>query len=398
MEQREAFVMSYIAKKASTAELCRRFGISRKTGYKWIQRFLDGGMPGLLDRSRAPLSHPHSVDDAAVDAILTLKKTHPTWGAKKLQARLCLLEPSVAWPSESTFARILKRHGLTQTRHPRRRTPVAEHRLAAAHNPNDVWCTDFKGKFRVARKYTHPLTITDAFSRFVLCCHDTGGESTEPTREAFERTFKEHGLPLRIRSDNGTPFASSSLGGLSRLSIWWIKLGILPERTRPAHPQDNGSHERMHRTLKAETAKPPRATQTLQQKAFDDWRRTFNEERPHEALKMATPASVYESSERRMPDELPDPEYPDHFEIHRVNKNGRLKRRGGYAHLSKLLQHELIGIEPIAEGVEHIWFGPIFLGQLAEHARRNLILTPNKPYKQKPQPEAPLLEELSPMS
>lgn len=384
VNQRELFVMAHLAGGTSMAELCREYGVSRKTGYKWVQRFFDGGMPALMDRSRMPRAHPLAIDEATVDAIVALKERYPTWGAKKLRSRLQVITPNVAWPSESTFSRILKRRGLVETRKRRRRTPLAEPFLARADEPNHIWCVDYKGKFRVGQKYCHPLTITDAKSRFVLCCSDTGAERTEAAQSAFEQTFREYGLPLRIRSDNGTPFASTGVGGLSRLSVWWIKLGILPERTRPAHPQDNGMHERMHRTLKAETARPARTTMSEQQRAFDRWRCEFNEERPHEALGMQTPASQYQSSSRRMPDEIGDPEYPSHFEVRRLHRTGRLKFMKGYVTLGAAIGSETIGLEPVDDGFYQIWFGPIYLGLLAERVGSKLNFTRNIPYPKSP--------------
>jgi transposase InsO family protein len=373
--------MAHLSREVPMTELCRQYQVSRKTGYKWVLRFLEGGMPALMDRSRVPDAHPAAIDEATIDAVLAMKKRYPSWGAKKLRARLQTIEPARVWPSESTFSRILKRHGLVEPRHQRRRTPVAEPHRAMAREPNDIWCADYKGKFRVGGRYCHPLTISDAKSRFVLCCTDTGGERTDATQAAFERTFQEYGLPFRIRSDNGTPFASTAIGGLSSLSIWWIKLGILPERTRPAHPQDNGMHERMHRTLKAETAKPPSKNLELQQKAFDTWRVQFNTERPHEALEMRTPSTIYSPSPRPMPDQVCDPDYPDHFEVRRVQKSGRLKFHGKTLHLSTILGSEVIGIEPVDDGVSQLWFGPIYLGLLTEQASAKLKLESNKPYQ-----------------
>lgn len=384
VNQRKTFVMAHISGVSSLAELCRQFDVSRKTGHKWVQRFFEGGMPALMDRSRAPHAHPSAIDEATIDAIVTLKERHPTWGAKKLRNRLLVIEPDVAWPSESSFSRILKRRGLVETRKRRRRTPLAEPFLARADEPNHIWCVDYKGKFRMNQKYCHPLTVSDAKSRFVLCCSDTGAERTEVAQTAFENTFREYGLPLRIRSDNGTPFASTGLGGLSRLSVWWIKLGILPERTRPGHPQDNGMHERMHRTLKAETANPPRATKKEQQEAFDRWRFEFNHERPHEALGMLTPASQYQPSSRKMPDEIGDPEYPSHFEVRRLHRSGCLKFLRGYATLGSILGHEAIGLEPVDDGFYQVWFGPIYLGLLAEQAGSKLNFTRNIPYPKSP--------------
>ena len=371
--------MACLRADAPVAELCRLHGISRKTGYKWLQRFLTGGIPSLMDRSRAPRTHPQAVDDAVLDAIVALKKRRPSWGPKKLLERLQRNHPEVHWPSESTFARILKRQGLVQGRRRMRRTPLPEHPLAAAHEPNHVWCADFKGKFRVGKRYCHPLTISDACSRYVLCCDDTGGERFEPTKTAFERTFREYGLPLRMRTDNGRPFASTSLGGLSKLSIWWVKLGILPERTRPAHPQDNGIHERMHRTLKQETANPPSNTLQAQQAAFAAWRRDFNYERPHQALAMKTPAELHLKSPRPFPESIGDPEYPDHFEVRRVKPNGHISLHNSTTLVANLLAREAVGLEPLEDGHWQLWFGPIYLGLLTEHGKGIINLQPNKP-------------------
>jgi len=296
-----------------------------------------------------------------------------------LRHRLLRDKPDVEWPSETSFARILNREGLTHGRKQARRVPLAEHPLASPRAPNDIWCADFKGKFRVDRKYCHPLTITDAFSRYVLCCRDTGAECFEPTRAAFENTFKEYGLPLRIKTDNGSPFASRAVGGLSQLSMWWVKLGILPERTRPGHPQDNGRHERMHRTLKAETARPARSTLGAQQAAFDAWVHDFNHERPHQALEMLVPAAVFTNSPRPYPTELSDPEYPEHFEIQRVRKNGSIRLQGADFSVARLLRNETIGIEPLEDGIHQLWFGPIYLGLVTHHGKGKATLDRNCP-------------------
>src|SRR4051794_25364962 len=219
VDQRKAFVLEYLKGRVTMAELCREFDISRKTGYKWTQRFLDGGMPNLVDRASVARGLPHAIDPALVQAILAQRKRHATWGPKKLLVVLANEQPEVSWPALSTVAAILKRHGLVKERRPRRRTPQSTFPLAAAKEPNVVWCTDFKGKFKVDRSYCHPLTITDAHSRFIIRCTPLVGQCMEASRAVFESAFHEYGLPLRMRSDNGTPFASTAIGGLSALSV-----------------------------------------------------------------------------------------------------------------------------------------------------------------------------------
>src|SRR5450432_4423322 len=280
VDRRQAFVLEHLKGHLTMAELCRDFGVSRKTGYKWTQRFLDGGVPNLVDRASVARTLPHAIDPALVDAIIALRNRHPTWGPKKLGVLLANEQPDVPWPAVSTFAAILKRHGLVKDRRPRRRTPQSTFPLAAATKPNVVWCTDFKGKFRVERSYCHPLTITDANSRFLIRCTPLVGECIDASRGVFESAFREYGLPLRMRSDNGTPFASTGIGGLSTLSVWWVKLGILPERIAPGHPEQNGGHERMHRTLKAAVASPPQSSWDAQLLALANWQHEFNHVRP----------------------------------------------------------------------------------------------------------------------
>jgi transposase InsO family protein len=249
VDQRQTFVLKQLTGRVTLAELCREFGISRKTGYKWVQRFLDGGVPNLVDRASVAREIPHAILPELVAAILAQRKRHPTWGPKKLLVVLANEQPQVSWPALSTVAAILKRHGLVKERRPRRRTPQSTFPLAAATEPNIVWCTDFKGKFKVDRTYCHPLTITDAHSRFVIRCTALVGQCMEASKVVFEAAFREYGLPLRMRSDNGTPFASTGIGGLSALSVWWVKLGILPERIEPGHPEQNGVSVRRDASL-----------------------------------------------------------------------------------------------------------------------------------------------------
>lgn len=369
MDQRREFVLAHLRGDKTMTQLCHEFGVARKTGYKWVERFFESGLPGLADLSRAPQRCPHALEDATVEAIVALRKKHPTWGPKKLLAYLSGKKPDDAWPSHSTIGAVLKRYGLVQERRRRNRTPRSTHPLAAATEPNVVWCADFKGKFRVGREYCNPLTISDAYSRFLLECHRTEGERTEPVKAVFELAFHEYGLPLRIRTDNGSPFASRTVGGLSRLSIWWVKLGILPERIEPGHPEQNGRHERMHRTLKLETASPPRSTLDAQQAAFDCFRYTYNYERPHEALGQRTPASAYTPSLRPMPSYLGEPEYPEELDLRRVAPNATIQLHRSSIKLSKILIGETIGVEEIDDDKWQLWFGPIYLGLVILHDR-----------------------------
>lgn len=277
------------------------------------------------------------------------------------------------------MAEILKRNGLIEERRPRRRTPQTTFPLALATEPNVVWCADFKGKFRVANRYCHPLTISDAHSRYLFRSEPLESEHTEAVKKVFESAFREHGMPLRMRSDNGTPFASSSIGGLSRLSVWWIKLGILPERIEVGHPEQNGRHERMHRTLKAEVASPPASAWDAQRTALEEWRKHFNEVRPHEALAMATPASRHQPSPRPFPHVVGDPEYPDNFDVRRVKVSGAITLKDVSVVLGAVLYRECVGLEPIDDGLWHAWFGPVFLGKIRELGRKKFAIVKNKP-------------------
>lgn len=359
------------------AQLCREFQISRRTGYKWTQRFLDGGLPNLVDRSRVTHRRAHALPSEVIDVVVTLRRRFPRWGAKKIEEILRREHPELIVPARSTLSAIFKRHGLVESRKVRRRNPTSSQPLAAATAPNVLWCTDFKGQFRVQRRYCYPLTITDAHSRYLLRCEPLEGTQLKASKRVFEEAFREYGLPLRMRSDNGTPFASSSVGGLSRLSVWWIKLGITPERIDPGHPEQNGQHERMHRTLKAEVASPPRSAWEEQRAALTAFRREFNEVRPHEALGQATPASRYQRSARTFPEHIGDPDYPDHFQVRRIGGNGDTSFNGCYVGIGSVLGDEGVGFEPIEDGLWHAWFGPIFLGQLRELGHRKALFIKN---------------------
>jgi transposase InsO family protein len=362
-DERLELVEQFAAQERSRAEICRGFGVSRKTGYKWFEQYLLEGAGGLADRSRRPHHQPQAVDDETIGAILAARSRRPSWGERKLHAWLEREQPERSWPCSSTIGAVLKRYGLTRPNKRRRRAaPSSELTQPAA--ANQVWAIDFKGWFRTQDGVRcDPLTISDTHTRYLLRCQAmdrTGGKFVRPLMEA---TFREYGLPARIRSDNGAPFASTGVGGLSRLSVWWLRLGIVPERIEPGHPEQNGRHERMHRTLKQETAQPPSRTARAQQQAFDRFRRTYNEDRPHEALQMTTPASRYQPSSRSFPERLPEMEYPAGFTRRRVQPHGDVHWLMGDFFVGEALASETVGIEEVEDGWR-IWFGPLPLAWL----------------------------------
>ena len=373
MEERMKFIIDCQKQESSKAALCRIFGISRPTGDKWLARYAAAGIAGLPDQSRAPKHHPNQVSLEIEEAILAARRAYPHWGPKKLRTLLEREMPRQSWPAISTIGAILSNHGLTVPRKRRRRTPPYTQPFAACDGPNAVWCGDFKGWFRTGDgSRCDPLTITDAASRYLLRCQAVKSTGFETTRGLFEATFRQYGLPLAIRTDNGSPFAGRGIGGLSRLSVWWIKLGIVPERIEPGKPQQNGRHERMHRTLKAETAKPPARTLRTQQRAFDRFCEEFNHVRPHEALKMATPASVYVYSPRPYPERLGPVEYPSGLTVRIVQKNGEFYWHRHRVFLGEAFGRERVGLEPLDGRYWTVYFGERVLGVFDSH--RYLVL------------------------
>jgi putative transposase len=363
MDERMRFVIAAREEGAVMSEVCERYGISRMTGYKWLARYDEAGMDGLKDRSRAPKQHGHARPEAVVEAVLGLRARYPFWGPRKLRVKLEQGLPDLALPAASTIGNWLRREGLTCPRGRRRRCVPSTQPFAAATTANDIWAVDFKGWFRTGDgDRCDPLTITDAFSRYLLRCRGVLRPDHEQVRPVFEAAFGEFGLPGAIRSDNGPPFASTGAGGLSALALWWIKLGIAAERIEPGKPQQNGRHERMHRTLKAETAKPPAATLKDQQKRFDRFRREFNEERPHEALGQKTPASFYAASSRSYPCPLRDPAYDQATAVRRVRSNGEIKWDGERVFVSQVLIGEPVGVEETESGEWRVHYGNIELG------------------------------------
>ena len=375
MEQIQ-FIQQWQQGRVSFVALCRGFNISRKTGYKRIQRFKAWSWDGLGDLSRAPHSHPNRTQRAVAERIVTARREHPTWGPKKLVAWLKDREscPSgEGWPAPSTVGDLLDRAGLVRRRKGRRRSSPWSQPLAQAEHPNDLWCIDFKGWFRTGNGVrVDPLTVADAASRYLLVCHGLERPRGPEVRRVMERAFREYGLPWVIRSDNGPPFASVGLGGLSPLAVWWVKLGIIPERTQPGHPEQNGRLERLHRTLKAETASPPQATPGKQQRAFSGFRASYNDERPHEALGQVPPARRYQPSARVYPSKVGSPEYECGATVRRVKTNGEIKWNGDRVYLSESLRGEPVGLTQVDEQYWSIRFGPLHIGLLDSYANRAL--------------------------
>jgi len=365
VDERMRFICALRDSDESFSQLCAQFGISRKTGYKWVERYEAGGPQALNNEPSGPKSSKFSTPAPIVARLLEARKLHPRWGPKKLRAWLLHNDSSLVLPAPSTIGELLKRHGLiASVRRRRPRAPFTRSSLSACDRPNAVWCVDFKGHFALgngARCY--PLTLSDGFSRYLLKCEALSRTRFQDVQPHFECAFREFGLPLRIRSDNGPPFSTVAPGGLSELSVWWIRLGIVPELIEPAHPEQNGRHERMHRTL-LEVCDPPANDHLLQQLAFDRWRREFNEERPHEALEQTPPGRSYSHSPRAMPTEGQCPVYPPDWKVRWVDKKGELSFEGREVRVGPVLAREPIGLEQQGETLWHAWYGPVRLGSL----------------------------------
>lgn len=369
MDQRMRFLEDVRLARLSMTELCAHFQISRKTGYKWIAREAEEGRRGLADRSRAPHHCPHKISDEMATLLCECRIQHDDWGARKLLTVLQRRHPRRHdWPAPSTVADLLQREGLV--RRNRRRRARVEHPGAAhlqTEAPNDCWTTDFKGEFRTGDGiYCYPLTIADLHARFLLDCHGRYSTKTVTAWPVFEAAFREYGLPWVMRSDNGPPFATTSIHGLSKLSVWWMRLGIRHDRITPGTPSENGAHERMHRTLKRRAIRPARATMGAQQRAFNAFRTEFNEERPHESLGMATPASVYTPSPRPYPARLSVPEYPGHFTVKKITTGGTFRFGNRVLYLANALTDELVGLDEVDDGIWHIHFNTVLIATLDE--------------------------------
>ena len=368
MKERIKFLMDVLDGTYCMAELCNFYGISRKSGYKWLERYQQGGFEALRDRNRAPHNHPHEISCQVKESILCIKRRFPKWGAPKIRVRLERIHPEWdSYPAVSSIGLFLYKQGLTCPRKRRRKAVPTEQPLTSGRYCNQVWCADFKGHFRTGDgSRCNPLTISDHASRYLLCCRHVEHMSYEQVKMRFENVFRQYGLPEVIRTDNGEPFASCGLGGQSRLSYWWIRLGIRPERIEPGHPEQNGCHERIHKTLKEYTARPPATTIVGQQRRFNEFSAEYNEHRPHEALQMRTPSDCYRSSTREFPYRLPEVSYPDYMKVKRVQLHGDIKYLGKRLFVTESLNGEYVGVEQTDEHSSLLWYCGYLLGRI-EH-------------------------------
>jgi putative transposase len=370
MTERMKFIVAHQSGAWSMTELCARFGVSRRVGYKWLHRFEAEGIDGLKDCSRAPRRSPQRMDPVIERLLVEARQRHPHWGPRKIIPWLLRRHPGLAGrlPAPSTVGDLFRRHGLVRTRKRRR---VAGHRPAGALHttaPNEVWSADFKGEFLLRNgRYCYPFTLADAHSRYLLSCTACRATELKGARAALIRAFRTYGLPGAIRTDNGTPFVGHGQTGLSTLSVWWTKLGIEHQRIPKRRPDQNGRHERMHRTLKAEATRPPEREPRSQQRRFDAFRTEFNQERPHEALAYETPADVYQPSPRRYPEQLPSPHYEGHWEKRKVGHGGAFKFRTKRIFVAEPLRHEWLGLEEVKDGVWSVYFHRLLIGRLHEN-------------------------------
>ena len=371
VDERMRFVIAVEKREESFAAACRQFGVSRRVGYKWLARYQEAGVEGLHDRPRAPLHHRQAIADEIAERCLAVRRAHRSWGPLKVRAFLERRAPGTDWPAASTIGALFDREGLTVKRKLRRRSPPSSAPFAECTASNDVWCIDFKGWFMTGDgKYCEPLTLTDAHSRYLLRCQAMARTDTAHVWPVLAAAFCEFGLPHRLRSDNGPPFASRGAGGLSRLSVKVIKVGVLPERIAPGKPQQNGRHERMHLTLLQDIAKPAARSLREQLERLRVFQNVYNDERPHAALGNDTPAEHYTVSPRRFDGVLREPNYgPDHV-VRRVRQNGEIKWNGTTIYISEALVGEPVGLAEDDTSGCTISYGPIVLGTIAHHGDR----------------------------
>lgn len=378
MEERLRFVMAAVDNAEPFAMLCRRFGVSRKIGYKWLERYRNEGVAGLKDRLRAPLHHPQALTTAITERCLDVRREHPTWGPVKVRSWLEQHEPRTRWPASSTIGELFDREGLTVKRRLRRRSPPSSAPFAQCGAANDVWCIDFKGWFVTGDgARCEPLTLSDAHSRYLLRCQTLARSDGDHVWPVLDAAFREFGLPLRLRSDNGPPFASCGVGGLSQLSVKLIKAGVVPERIAPGKPQQNGRLERLHLTLLQDAATPPAPTLREQLRRLRNFQRVYNDERPHQALGNDTPAKHYAASPRRFDGVLREPSYSADHEVRRVRHNGEIRWQGATIYVSAALIGEPISLRENGDGGWTASFGPVVLGIIAH--RDNRLRKPKPP-------------------
>lgn len=375
LDERLKFVAEYKSGQWSMTELCERYGVTRPTGYKWLTRHRESGRTGLADRSRAPHRCPHRTSDAT-EALIVAARQEYGWGAKKLLRILRSRHPTRSWPARSTLNDVLERHHLLRKNRRRHRWTHPGAIPVQTDHPNHVWPADFKGQFKTGDgQYCYPLTVTDHFSRALLVCRGLPSVKTALTKPVFRALFRAVGLPDAIRTDNGAPFASTGIHGLSPLNVWWMQLGIVHQRIAPASPQENGQHERMHRELKRETTHPAARSPRAQQSRFDAFRRRYNDERPHEAIGDRTPSSLWTPSARVYPERITPPAYPAHVEVRRVSSAGTFRLHAQQPFLSQVLRGEDIGLEEVGDGIWNIVYYSTLLGKIDE---RNLQITGSK--------------------
>lgn len=368
MDERKRFFEAWMTREYTKTRLCAMYGISRPTGDKWIERAMAEGAIHLKDRSRAPHQHPNQTPAELVEKIVEAKLAHRQFGPKKVLDWLHRHYPQQAWPVDSTAGEILKRAGLVQPRRVRRRVHPDSAAFSACHACNELWSADFKGDFALGdRVRCYPLTVTDNYSRYLLQCQALTRHDAPAVRQSMQRVFREYGMPYSIRTDNGAPFASLAVGGLSALSKWWIQLGIRPQRIRPGKPGENGRHERMHRSLKQGC--PPQANLAAQQHRFDTFRHEFNCERSHEALERATPAARYRPSTRPYPRKLPAVQYDSNVTVRYVHPNGEIRWRNQPIYLTQVLAKDHVGLVQVAESLWEIRYSFHLLCLLDDRTR-----------------------------
>ena len=361
-EEKIKFIADWLNDEFNFSELCRRYNISRRVGYELVKRFEFEGEKAFLERSRARHTHPNETPFLVRAKIIELKTRKPDWGPVTLRHELQSLEPHVMWPAVSTIGDLLKRQGLVKPRKRRRHVSAYSYPFLTCEGSNQIWSADFKGHFKLGNgRYCYPLTVSDNYSRFVLATEALLRPTKENCIKQFKKLFSKYGLPDAIRTDNGSPFASQSIGGLSELSVWWLKLGIIPERIAKGCPSQNGRHERMHRTLKA-FIKESRKNLNAQQKIFEDFIKEFNYERPHQALKGKKPCELYVKSEREYSGKTPEISYPDHYAVRKVRSNGEIKLFGKCYYVGELLRGEPVGLELLNEDRAYIYFSKLKLG------------------------------------